>query len=157
MRCFKIVLAAAVCLYVAAGFLVAGGENPVKIEFEKDAKRIDMVTGKKFPDYRLAVRGSFRFFSGRLDEPEDFVRYYHDGPRKAPVERLRSMEKFQRSHCLWRLRFAGRPDSPQYTPRVYSFAVSFIPLNNETKKPERRVYILLDELRMIDWEGDEAK
>jgi len=154
MRCFKIVLTAAVCLSVMAGFLVAGAESPVRIEFEKNSKRIDMITGKKLPDYRLAVRGSFQFFSGRLDEPEDFVRYYHDGPRKAPVERLRSMEKFQPSHFLWRLRFTGRADSPQYTPRVYSLAVSFIPLNNETKKPERRVYILLNELRMIDWESE---
>jgi len=154
MRCFKIVLTAAVCLSVTAGFLIAGDGSPVRIEFEKNSKRIDMITGKKLPDYRLAVRGSFQFFSGRLDEPEDFVRYCFEAPRKMPVERLRSMEKFQPSHSMWRLKLTGRADSPQFIPRVYSLAVSFIPLNNETKKPEKRVYILLDELRMIDWESE---
>jgi len=154
MRCFEIVLTAAVCLSVTAGVLAADGESPVRIEFEKNSERIDIVTGKKLPDYRLAVRGSFRFFSGRLDEPEDYLIYCFEAPRKMPVERIRSMEKFQPSHSLWRLEIAGRADSPQLISRVYSLAVSFVPLNGETKKPGRRVYVLLDELRLIDWENE---
>ena len=132
-------------------------ETPsVRIAFDKASKRIDMVTGRELPNYRFAQRESFQFFRGRLDEPEDVIHYFHDGARTVPAKNLRSMEKFLKSHALWRLTYkTGRSNSPQYIPRIHTLAVSFIPLS-DTKEAERRVYVLLDDLRLIDW-GNEDK
>ena len=123
----------------------------VKIEFEKNSKRIDIVTDRELPDYKFAQRGSFQFFLWRLDEPEDVIHYFHDGARTVPFKNLRSMEKFQKKYAMWRLRyFTGMSDSPQYIPRIHTLAVSFVPLSTSTKEKERRVYVLLDDLKLID-------
>ena len=124
----------------------------VRIEFDGDSKKVDLITDRELPDYKSAKRGSFQFFSGRLDEPEDFIRYFHDGNQMVKIENLLSMEKFQKSHGMWRLRFAkGRRASPQYIPRVRTLVVSFIPVNPKTGETERRVYLLLNDLELIDW------
>ena len=47
----------------------AQASAPVNIEFEPDSNRIDLLTEKNLPDYKEAEKGSFRFFTGRLDEP----------------------------------------------------------------------------------------
>jgi len=130
----------------------AQNTSPVMIAFDKNSKRIDLITGKELPDYRYVQRGSIRFFTGRLDKPESVIRYFHDGRRTAEIKNLRSMEKFRKRYAQWRLRFTkGRGDSPQYIPRIHTRAVSFIPLETSTKRAERRVYILLDDLKLIDW------
>ena len=135
------------CLHVHAQ-----AAAPVKIEFEADSKRIDLLTEKNLPDYKEAEKGSFRFFTGRLDEPETVVYYFHDGRRSVDKKNLRSMEKYNRNYAQWKLRFtSGRRDVPQYIPRIHTLAVSFIPLNPSTGKPEKRVYVLLDDLKLIDW------
>ena len=129
----------------------AQNESPVRIEFDKSSKRVDMVTDRELPDYKYARRGSFQFFRGRLDKPEDVIYYFHDGKNSVPFKNLRSMQKFNSTFAQWRLRFeSGRGESPQYIPRIHTLAVSFIPLNTETRKPEKRVYILLDDLNLID-------
>ncbi len=149
--CFALTILAFTC---AIGSVRAqeGPENPVGLEFEPDAARIDMVTGTTVPAVSFAVRGSIEFYSGRLDSPEDFVRYYHDGPRTVPAANLRSMEKFKRSHSQWRLRMTTRRDSPQYIPRVYSLAVSFVPADEQGQPAGGRVHLPLDDLRLIEWE-----
>ncbi len=130
----------------------AQNASPVMIEFDKNSERIDLITGRELPDYNSVQRGSIRFFMGRLDKPENVIRYFHDGRRTAEIKNLRSMEKFQKRYAQWRLRFTkGRGDSPQYIPRIHTRAVSFIPLETSTKKAERRVYVLLDDLQLIDW------
>ncbi len=130
----------------------AQNTSPVMIEFDKNAKRIDLITGRVLPDYKYVQMGSVRFFLERLDKPEKFIHYFHDGRRTAEIKNLRSMEKFQKRYSMWRLRFnTGRGDSPQYIPRIHTLAVSFIPLETSTKKAEKRVYVLLDDLKLIDW------
>jgi len=144
----------ALCLFLTFVYCLpaAGQKNAqVRIAFEEDSKRIDLVTDRELPDYHIARQGSFQFFTDRLDQPEDFIRYFHDGRQTVKIGNLRSMEKFSRSHSQWRLRIKTRSESPQYIPRVYTFAVSFIPLNPSTGEPERRVYLLLSDLKLIDW------
>ena len=130
----------------------AQNTSPVMIAFDKNSKRIDLITGRELPDYKYVQKGSVQFFMERLDKPENVIHYFHDGRRTAEIKDLRSMEKFQKRYAQWRLRFTnGRGDSPQYIPRVHTLAVSFIPLETSTKKAERRVYVLLDDLQLIDW------
>jgi len=153
MRQTVLIVCVLLCLaWMAVPRARSENETPVRIEFDPDAKRIDMLSGREVPAYEFARRGTFRFYSGRLDEPEDFVRYFHDGRRTAPLKNLRSMEKFKKSHSQWRLRFTTRGDSPQYIPRVYSLAVSFVPLRRGAMEEDGRVYLPLDDLRLIDWE-----
>ncbi len=147
----------AFCVVIFGVSAITQSTSPVQIEFDEASKRIDMVTGKELPDYKFAERGSFRFFTGRLDEPEDFIRYFHDGKRTAQIKNMRSMEKFEKKFAQWRLRFTNRGESPQYIPRVHTLAVSFIPLKTSTKEKERRVYVLLDDLKKIDWEAEKNR
>ncbi|MBT4484189.1 MAG: hypothetical protein HOC71_11005 [Candidatus Latescibacteria bacterium] len=142
-------------LLLTFGYAFAQETSPARIAFDDGSKRIDIVSGKELHNYKYAQRGSFKFFKRRLDEPEDVIHYFHDGARTAPAKNLRSMEKFQKSHAMWRLTFkTGRSNSPQYIPRIHTLAVSFIPLS-DTKEAERRVYVLLDDLKLIDWSGDD--
>ena len=57
----------------------AQNESPVRIEFDKSSKRIDMVTDRELPDYKYARRGSFQFFRGRLDKPEEVIDEFKAG------------------------------------------------------------------------------
>ena len=68
-------------------------EAPVKIAFDSKSKRMDIVTETTLPDYTQAQRGSVQFFFARLDSPDSFVNYTHDGIRKAEIKALRTMEK----------------------------------------------------------------
>ena len=129
----------------------AQNESPVRIEFDINSKRTDLITGKKLPDYKFAKRGSIQFFLGRLDKPDYFVNYFHDGVRKADIKSLKSMEKVQPQFAVWRLNYKS---GSKNTPRIHHLAVSFIPLSTSTKETERKIYILLNDLELIDW-GDE--
>ncbi len=144
-----------VCCLVLAAFLMAASlaaaDKPVNIEFDKKAKRIDLVTGRELPNYTKAERGSIRFHRGRLDTPEDFVTYFHDGIRRAKIERITLMEKVQPQFSIWRIRFVG---GSKNTPRFHDFAVSFIPLDSKTNETARRVYVLMNDLKKIDWGTD---
>jgi len=123
-------------------------ETPVHIRFDKNSKRIDLITGRELPNYRDARRGSFQFFLGRLDTPDDFINYFHDGVRSATITSLASMEKVQPKFAIWRLRYKS---GTKNTPRIHHLAVSFIPMSQKTGETERRVYLLLNDLELIDW------
>ena len=124
----------------------AQSNTPVKIAFDDNSKRIDLITGKATPDYKSAQRGSFQFFLYKLDKPNDYFEFYHDGVRQAKLETLRSMEKVQPQFAIWRLNYKN---GGKNTPRIHHLAVSFVPLNDQNK-PERRVYFLLNDLKLID-------
>lgn len=131
-------------------------ESPVRIEFDQDSKRIDLKTGKELPDYKFALRGSLRFFMGRLDESEDVIHYFHDGRRTVKINILRSIEKYQEEFAMWLFKYKDeRRNVTQYAPRVHTLAVSFIPLSPSTREPEGRVYLLLNDLKLIDWGEEE--
>ena len=128
----------------------AQSEPSLRIEFDRKSKRIDLISGMKLPDYKLAKRGSIRFFLGRLDTPDDFLNFFHDGVRKVNIKDLKSIEKIQERFAVWRLTYKR---GNKNTPRIHHLAVSFIPLSLSTKEPEKRVYLLLNDLKLIDW-GD---
>ena len=137
-----------VLLYFCFQTSLSADDKPVRIAFDKNAGRIDLITGKELPDYTLAQRGSIQFFLGRLDEPDDFVNFTHDGFRKAEIKDLRMMEKVQGQFAIWRLRYRS---GSKNTPRIQHLAVSFIPLSADTKETQRRVYVFLNDLELIDW------
>ena len=135
-------------LTVILTYIHAQDTSPVKIAFDGNSKRIDLITGKELPDYTLAKRGSIQFFWDRLDKPDDFVSYTHDGIRNAYIKDLRMIEKVQGRFAVWRLRYyAGNKN----TPRIQHLAVSFIPLSKETNEAERRVYVLMNDMKLFDW------
>jgi len=135
-----------VCLFLETGF--AQNEKPVRITFDRDSGRIDLITGKELPDYTFAQRGSVQFFLNRLDEPDEFICFTHDGFNKTNISNLAKMEKVQAQFAIWRLRYRT---GSKNTPRIQDLAVSFIPLSSDTMKPERRVFLLLNDLELIDW------
>ena len=120
----------------------------VKIAFDEKSKRIDLVTGKELPDYKLAKRGSVQFFLDRLDEPDRFFNFFHDGIRQGKIESLNLIEKVQPQFSIWRLRYKN---GGKNTPRLHHKAVSFIPINSRTDLPDRRVYVMLNDLKLIEW------
>ncbi|MBN1290240.1 MAG: hypothetical protein JXB48_00240 [Candidatus Latescibacteria bacterium] len=138
----------AVILFFTLSTAFAQNESPVRIEFDKNSKRTDLLTGKELPDYKYVQRGSIQFFMNRLDEPDDYVYFTHDGIRKAEISSLNTMEKIQPRFAIWRLIYKS---GSKNTPRIQHLAVSFIPLSTTDKKPGKRVYVLLNDLALIEW------
>ena len=123
-------------------------DPPVKIAFDEKSERIDLLTKEALPDYTEARRGSVQFHHYKLDKPDRFVSFTHDGVRNVNIDDLRLMEKVQQRFAVWRLRYkSGRKN----TPRIQHLAVSFVPLD-ENGKPGDRVYLLLNDLNSIAWE-----
>lgn len=141
----------ALCITVSLAYAQTQNDSPVRIAFDEKSERIDLVTGKELPDYTYVRRGSIQFFLSRLDTPDDFVNFYHDGIRQGYKKDLASMEKVQEQFGIWRLRYKS---GSKNTPRIHHLAVSFIPLSLESKEPERRVYLLLKDLTLIEWGKD---
>jgi hypothetical protein len=125
----------------------AQSKTPVRIAFDVQAKRIDLRTGKEIPEVTRAERGSIRFYLNRLDTPDEFINFYHDGFRKVGIGDLERMEKVQKQFAIWRLRYKS---GSKNTPRVQHKAISFIPVNTDGKTGER-VYLRLDDLSLIDF------
>jgi hypothetical protein len=125
--------------------------KPVTIAFDDSSKRIDLITGKQLPDYKLAQRDSFQFFLTRLDSPDNFFNFYHDGLRQGRLDQLEKMEKIQPKFAIWRLYYK---DGNKNTPRVHHQAISFIPIDPNTNLPDRRVYVRMDDLKLIDMGKD---
>jgi hypothetical protein len=134
-------------LVLVAGVAFSQTSKPVQITFDEKAGRVDLKTGKVIPDFTLAERGSIQFFLGRLDHPDAFFNFYHDGFQTAKIEDVMSMEKIQEHFAIWRIYFKS---GGKNTPRVQHQAISFIPIGTDGKKGER-VYVLLKDLRRIDW------
>ena len=152
-KILKITGITAVLLMVILMNSFAQDNSPVRIEFDDDSKRIDIITGGELPEYTHAQEGSFQFFLGRLDEPDNFINYFHDGLRRVYIKELALMRKEQERFAIWALVWKnGRGLHPTYGPRIHHLAVSFIPLVPSTGKPERRVYLLLNDLKLIEWE-----
>ena len=130
----------------------AQNESPVRIEFDENSKRIDIMTGKKLQAFQYVKRGSIQFYRDRLDTPDDFITFSHDGIIRARIKDMKSMEKTQKRFAVWTLKkWSGWKDpSP-----VHSLAVSFIPLSLSTKEPQDRVYLLLDDLKLINWDSNQ--
>ena len=140
---FVIVMFIILCRHSAAR-----DETPVRIEFDRKSERIDLVTGKELPAYSKVQRGSIRFHLGRLDTPDEFVTFFHDGVRSTPIKNLEMMEKVQPKFAVWRLRYTS---GSKNTPRIHHLAVSFVPLSTSTGEPLEKVYVKLNDLALIEW------
>jgi len=153
------VLIIAVCMNA-----VAQDQSPVKIVFDKNAKRIDIMTSQQIPNYTQAQRGSIQFYLGRLDTPENGFYYFFDGRRFQNVDNLSFMRKMPSIGC-WIIASSrsGRPGEepsnapptvptahPQTNCEVWHHAVSFIPLDSNGR-PQPKVYVLLNDIELIQW------
>ena len=149
----KITGIAAVLLMITIINSFAQDKSPVHIEFDEDSKRIDIITGRELPEYTYVQAESFQFFMGRLYEPDNFINYFHDGLIRVYIKELELMRKEQELFAIWALVWKnGRGLHPTYGPRIHHLAVSFIPLAPSTQKPQRKVYLLLNDLKLIEWE-----
>ena len=133
----------------------AQGEPPVRVVFDKDSPRIDIVSGHRLPDYTQAQRSSFQFFNGRLDKPDNGFWYYFDGRRFQGIDDLAFIRNVKSNGC-WIMGSRGRNGQipttfPSQNCEIEHHAVSFIPLNPSTGAPDPRVYILLDDIHLIQW------
>ena len=155
----KLTVTAAALLMFLSFHSFAETDPPVRIQFDEQSKRIDCVSGKKLPDYTLAQRGSFQFFFGRFDTPEKGFWYMFDGRGFQEIENLALIRKMP-AIGAWAIIGGGgwrrsKDSTIRTTPmnicEIMHHAVSFIPLNTATKKPEQRVYLLLDDMYMIQW------
>lgn len=149
-----VVLVTAVCINVPAQ-----DQSPVRIVFDKNSQRIDIITSKQILNYIQAQRGSIQFYFGRLDTPEKGFWYMFDGRGFQEIENLALIRKMP-SIGAWAIIGGGGwrrskdstiRTSPMNICEIGHQAVSFIPLNPATKKPEHRVYLLLDDMYMIQW------
>ena len=139
-------------LLAVSGIVQAADSPPVKIAFDEHSARRDLVSGRELTNYTQVERGSILFYLDRLDKPDKFFNFYHDGVNQAQISSLRLIEKLQPQYDLWRLRYKN---GGKNTPRIHHKAVSFVPLSS-SGQPERRVYVLMNDLRLIDW-GNETK
>jgi len=150
----KIAGIASVLIMLGCMITFARSEDPVRIVFDKNSERIDIVTGRKLPDYKLAQRGSIRFFLGRLDTPEKGFWYFFDGRRYMSIENLVFIRKIASIGCWVILADSRGGAAPSGHPKenceIIHHAVSFIPLNDKGQ-PEQRVYVLLEDLDKIQW------
>lgn len=134
---------------------IAWNQSNAKIIFDKDAKRIDLVTGKTVPNYTEAKKGSFQFFNGRLDKPDNFFWYYFDGRRNQNINDLAFIRNMK-SIGTWVIATKTDGKSPVPHPNVNCeiehHAISFIPINPETGKEDPRVYLMIEDIHLIQWE-----
>jgi hypothetical protein len=160
---FRFAAAVAVLVLAGASICPAQDTSPVRISFDRVSKRTDLVTGRTLPNYVQAQRGSFQFFYGRLDTPENGFWYFFDGRRFQSVDRTLFIRKLKTTGT-WVIAGTGRWGEPDQTKdavvpaahpntncEILHHAVSFIPLNSATGKPEPRVHVLLEDLELIQW------
>ena len=137
--------------------------TPVRISFDSASARVDIVTGKTIPNYTQVQRGSIQFFQGRLDKPEKGFWYFFDGRRFQNIERTLFIRKMK-NVGTWVIAGSGRwgeadqtkekkvPSAhPNTNCEIEHHAVSFIPLDPSTGAPEARVFVLVEDLELIQW------
>ena len=128
-------------------------ETPVRIVFDNNSERIDIMTGKQLPNYTQAQRRSFQFYEGRLDSPTDHINYMFSTIISSDTKDIVLMRKLH-AQDVWGLSGSGnilglKDVIEADIVKVYS--VSFIPINPTTKKTDPRVYVLLEDLYLIQW------
>ena len=127
--------------------------SPVRIVFDNNSERIDIATGKQLPNYTQSQRGSFQFYDKRLDSPTDHINYMFSTMISSNVKDIVLMRKLHAQN-VWGLSGSGNILGLKtiiITDIVKEYSISFIPLNPTTKKPDRRVYVLLQDLYLIQW------
>ena len=149
-------LVTAICMNV-----LTQNQSPVRIVFDTDAQRINLMTGKQIPNYTQAQRGSIQFYIGRLDTPVNGFWYFFDGRRYKDVNNLIYMRKMPSIGCwlitpgLWsgptQSASGSIPtDHNRENVEIWHNAVSFIPLDSNGRQ-QPKVYVLLNDLELIQW------
>ena len=127
--------------------------SPVRIVFDNNSERIDIATGKQLTNYTQAQRGSFQFYDKRLDSLTDHINYMFSTMISSNVKDIVLMRKMHQQN-VWALSGSGNILGLKIiivADIVKEYSVSFIPLNPTTQKPDRRVYVLLQDLYLIQW------
>lgn len=158
MRTEPLKICCVLCMFLTAcaPCAVAQDQPPVNIVFDKDSERIDIVTGEKLPNYTLAERGSFLFYNDRLDNPSNSFWYFFDGRRTQSQDDMVFIRHIK-AFGTWvvfnkRERNNVLTGHPRWHCEIGHHAVSFIPVNAKSGKSEKRVFVLLDDINMIQWE-----
>jgi len=127
--------------------------SPVRIVFDNNSERVDIVTENQLPHYTQAQRGSFIFYDKRLDSPTDQINYMFSSMIGSNIKDITLMRKMHPQN-IWALSGSGRILGLKtiiIADIVKEYAVSFIPLDPTTKKPDPRVYVLLRDMYLIQW------
>ena len=130
--------------------------TPVRIVFDRNSQRIDILTGRQVPNHNQAISGSIRFFEGRLDKQVENINYMFASMVSVNINNLILMRKLSHPN-IWALvsKNGGTIeglDPVMSADVVKIYAVSFIPLNPSTKHPEARLHVLLEDMYLIQWE-----
>ncbi|MCE5249704.1 hypothetical protein LLG96_05735 [bacterium] len=161
-KLLKCALIAGTLIMIVSMNSFAQNQSPVRIVFDKNSPRIDIVTGKQLPNYTQAQRGSIQFYYGRLDKPEEGFWYFFDG---RSFQNIKSVALIRKIPALgaWAILGGGGWQGSDNTEvqtnpisicEIEHHAVSFIPINPSTNKPDPKVYVLLDDLYMIQWKDN---
>jgi hypothetical protein len=141
-------------VFWVSGIRISLGQNahdvPVTIAFDRHSERIDILSGKKLPDYTAAQREDFQFFEGRLDSPTDHISYMFSTVTTIKTADLARMRKIH-AQDIWGLTSSSDKNTVLVANLVKAYAVSFIPINPVTQKPEPRVCVLLEDMYLIQW------
>lgn len=149
-------LAAAAAAILGSGAMTsAQDDTPVRIVFDSHSSRTDIVTGKALPDYTKAQRGSFQFYNGRLDKPDPFFWYYFDGRRAQNLNSLAFIRNMK-TIGTWIIAPRGKDGAtpsvhPNTNCEIEHHALSFIPMNPSTGRPDPQVFVLFDDIHLIQW------
>ena len=149
----KIAVIAAFLIVAVCMISLAQNDSPVRIKFDSNSEKIDIATGKQLPDYTQARRGSLQFYEGRLDSPTDHINYMFSNMISSNIKDIVLMRKLHAQN-VWGLSGSGNILGLKdiiVADIVKEYSVSFIPLNPTTNKPEQRVYVLLEDLYLIQW------
>lgn len=140
-------------IFCTNSFAQNSNSSPVRILFDKNSQIIDFVTGKQLPEYSKALRGSFQFYDGRLDSPTDHINYMFSTMISSKVKDIVLMRKMHPQN-VWAISGSGNILGLKIVivaDIVKEYSVSFIPLNPLTQKPDRRAYVLLQDMYLIQW------
>jgi hypothetical protein len=124
--------------------------TPVSIAFDIHSDRIDMMTGKKLPDYTQAQREGFQFFEGKRESITDHISYMFSIVTTVKITDILRMRKIH-TQDIWGITDSSDKNTMLEANLIKVYGVSFIPINPVTKKPDPRVYVLLEDMYLIQW------
>jgi len=148
-KLFRTAVITVVMITVVCMNVLAQDQLPVRIVFDQNSERIDIATGNKMPNYTQAQRGSFIFYEGKFDSPTDHLNFMFSTMVSTNIKDIVLIRKIHAQN-VWALS-GTRYKDVVIADIVKEYMVSFIPINPDTRKPDRRVYILLDDMNIIQW------
>lgn len=151
-KLLRITVIAVVLVTVVCINILAQDQSPVRIVFDKNAQRIDIITGKQVPDFTQAQRGSIQFYFGRLDTPETprSMAFMRKAPSLGHWLVGSSRGGTGGGETRAQTSPAVQSDYPRSIYEVPYHAVSFIPLDSNGR-PQSKVYVLVEDLELIQW------